>query len=408
MKLTGKLNLITVTCISLLLYSCNKSTNWPEWRGENRDAGVKGFEAPAEWPGQLTTLWEKEVGLGNSSPVMVDSKLYLHVKQGESETALCLDAENGAEIWRTVLNPAPEVTGGARNHPGPRSTPCISGGKMFTVGVGGILTCLNAENGKLLWKIDRYTEVPQFYAAMSPIVAGNYCIAHLGGHDNGIVVAVNPENGEVVWTVENEPATYSSPVLMKIGNEEIVLVQTETDLIGISPDGSLLFKIPTPPERRFYNSSTPIVDDQNVIVAGQGVGTKSYQIEKKDDNYSFSENWINSDYGVSFNTAVLKDGYLYGHEARLGKLYCLNASTGKTAWADSTSHNRFAATLNAGEILMTLPATGNLIVFRPNSEEYVQIKEYKVSDTEVYAHPVISGNRIYVKDQDFLTCFSVE
>jgi outer membrane protein assembly factor BamB len=159
------------------------------------------------------------------------------------------------------------------------------------------------------------------------------------------IVAFNDTNGEIIWTLK-EPSTYSSPLLMTTGNEKIIVLQTETDVAGISKNGTLLWKIPTPGEQRFYNSTTPIIDGQNVIVCGQGTGTKSYKIEKPDNRYSFSENWSNPQFGASFNTPILKDGNIYGHEARLGKMYCLNAQTGQTNWADTISHNRFASTLD--------------------------------------------------------------
>ncbi len=403
------LQLISTACIFLfLLTSCRHQNEWPGWRGENRDAKVQGFETPDKWPEQLSQVWETEVGMGNSSPVMVNNQLFLHVRQNEQETALCINAENGEVVWKTELNPAPEVTGGASSHPGPRSTPLIENGKMFTLGVGGIFHCIDTKTGEIIWEKDQYTEVPQFFAAMSPIVADGKCIVHLGGHDHGIILAFNPENGDTIWSIKNEPATYSSPVSMNVAGQHILILQTEKDLLGISTDGKILWRIPTPPEQRFYNSSTPVVDGQNVIVAGQGKGTSSYKIEKTNDEFSFIKNWDNPEYGTSFNTPVLKDGYLYGHEARLGKVYCLDAENGKTAWTDSTAHNRFAAMVDLGDVLLSLPATGKLFIFEPNPEEYSEIAKYKISDSEVYAHPVVAGGKIYVKNETMLICYKPE
>ena len=195
---------------------------------------------------------------------------------------------------------------------------------------------------------------------------------------------------------------------MKVGNEEIIVLQTETDVIGISKTGSLLWKIPTPTEQRFYNSSTPIIYGENIIVCGQGKGTKSFKVEKTGAKYSFTENWTNPEYGTSFNTPVLKDGYLYGHEARLGKLYCLNSVSGKTCWADTTAHNRFASILDLGKVLLSLPANGDISFFESNPEIYVSIMKYKVAETEVYAHPLVIGDKIYVKEQELLTCWQLK
>jgi outer membrane protein assembly factor BamB len=195
---------------------------------------------------------------------------------------------------------------------------------------------------------------------------------------------------------------------MKLGNEEIIVLQTETDVIGISKTGKLLWKFPTPGEQRFYNSSTPVIDGQNIIVCGQGKGTKSFKVEILGDTYTVTENWVNPDFGTSFNTPVLKNGHLYAHEARLGKLYCLNALSGKTCWADTISQNRFASTLDLGKILLSLPAHGRMLFYEPNPEKYVQKVMYKVSETEVYSHPLVVGDKIYVKDQEMLTCWQVK
>jgi outer membrane protein assembly factor BamB len=391
--------------LAMFLFSGIQSQNWPGWRGENRDGKVTGFILPDSWPGQLKQVWQEKVGLGDASVSFVDGKLYLNVKQDSDEVALCLDAASGKTEWRIALNQAPEVTGGARTHPGPRSTPTVENGKVYLIGAVGKLNCLDGKTGKVIWKNENFSEVPQFFAAMSPLVYEGKCIAHLNGKENGTVVAFNAENGEIVWTLKGEPSTYSSPLLMKVGNEEIIVLQTETDVIGISKTGSLLLKIPTPGEQRFYNSSTPVIDGQNIIVCGQGKGTKSYKIEKSGDKYSFTEKWTNPEYGTSFNTPVLKDGFLYGQEARLGKLYCLNAVSGKTCWADTTAHNRFASVLDLGKTLLSLPATGNMLFFEPNPEKYVPKMKYKVAETEVYAHPLVVGDKIYVKEQELLTCW---
>ena len=399
---------LLILCFFLFLFSCNQAQNWPGWRGENRDDKVENFKAPNPWPDQLTQIWQKEVGLGDASVSMINGKLYLCVKEESDEVALCLDAQTGDQIWKTVLNIAPVITGGPSTHPGPRSTPMAANGKVYTLGAGGFINCLDANTGKVIWKNESFTEVPVFFTGMSPLVVDNLCIAQLGGHDHGVVVAFNEDNGDIVWKLEGQPTTYASPVLMTIGGDQIIVLQTETNVIGVSKDGKLLWKIPTPGEQRFYNATTPIIDGDNVIVCGQGVGTKSFKIEKSGDSYTYSENWQNPDFGGSFNTPVLKDGYLYGNEARFGRLYCLNASTGATCWNDSVNHNRFASTLDLGDYILSLPATGNIIIFKPDTDKYVETKVYKAADTEVYAHPLIVGDKIYVKDKEMLTCWSVK
>lgn len=406
---TVKFYKIAILLGIFLFTICSVSAqNWPDWRGPNRDDKVTGFKSPAQWPGELNQVWQRTIGLGDASPILADSKIYVLVKDGNDEVTLCVNAEDGKTIWRTVNNPAPVVEGPPSSHPGPRSTPAFDSGKIYTLGVGGFLHCLDATTGKILWSNDSYTEVPRFFTGTSPMVVGNKCIVQLGGHDDGAVVAFNANNGDVLWKLEGQPTTYSSPVTMKVDNNEMLVVQTETDLIGVSMEGKLLWKIPTPAESRFYNCSTPVIDGQNVIVAGQGGGTRSYKIERTGNEYTYSENWSNADFGGSFNTPVLKDGFLYGNEARLGKLYCIDAKNGESRWNDDKTHNRFAATMDLGKVILSLPATGNIIIFSGTPEKYDEKAIYKVADTEVYAHPVIAGDKFYVKDKEMLTCWSLK
>lgn len=393
-----------------MLFSLNLySQDWPGWRGPNRDAKVVGFKAPASWPAQLTKVWQTSVGLSDASVSYVAGKLFLNVKQETNEVALCLDAATGNKIWSTVLNPAPVITGGPASHPGPRSTPEIAGGKVFLLGAGGIFTCLDAATGKIIWQNTSYSEVPQFFTSFSPLVVGDKVVVNLGGHNNGVVLAFDAANGNKIWQLEGQPSTYASPVLMKIGKENIIVLQSETDLLGISVDGKQLWKVPTPGQQRFYNAATPVINGADVIIAGQGLGTRSIKIQKSGDAYNTTENWVNSALGVSFNTPVLKDGFLYGQESGQGKLYCLNASTGATCWTDSLKHDRFSSLLDLGKVLLSLPASaGELLFFEPNPKSLVELAKYKVAETPTYSHPLVIGNKIIIKEKELLTCWSVQ
>jgi outer membrane protein assembly factor BamB len=406
-----KFKLITfLLSASLLLASIGivNAQNWSGWRGNNRNGTVTGFTKPAQWPAQLNKVWESKVGLGDASPVMVNNQIFIHVKPDSTEVVLCLDATTGKEIWRTGLNPSPNITGPAIGHPGPRSTPFIDSGKLYTLGTGGIVTCLDAKTGKVIWKNDAYTsEVPQFFTSCSPLVFAGKCIVQLGGKTKGVIVAFDAKSGKEIWKLDGAPTTYSSPAMMTT-NKNMILVQSETDLLGVSTDGKLLLKIPTPLQGRFYNAPSPVFEGQNIIIPGQGAGTKAYSITKTGDNWENKELWANNELGVLFNTPLLKDGFLYGNQAKSGSLFCLNSKTGEKAWADATAQNRFASILDLGEVLACLPAIGQLIFFEPSGKAYVEFAKYKVAETEVYAHPLIIGNKIFVKDKEMLTCWSLQ
>lgn len=406
-----KFQLITLLLgASLLLanFSNVNAQNWSGWRGNNRNGTVTGFSQPNSWPILLNKVWETRVGLGDASPVLANNQIFIHVKLDTSEVVLCIDALEGKEVWRANLNPSPNITGPAIGHPGPRSTPYLGKGKLYTLGTGGVLTCLDTKTGKIIWKNDAYTsDVPQFYTACSPLLVAGKCIVQLGGKTKGVIVSFDANTGKEIWKLEGEPTTYASPAMM-VSNKNLILVQSETDLLGVSTDGKVLWKIPTPVQRMFSNATSPVFEGQNVIVTGQGTGTKVYELSKSGENWENKEIWANKDLGVSFSTPLLKNGFLYGNDAKSGSLFCLNAKTGEKCWAETTALNRFASILDLGKVLVCLSANSQLIFFEPSEKAYTELARYTVAETEVYAHPLIIGDKIFVKDKEMLTCWSLK
>lgn len=396
--------LLVIAGIFFLALSENlKAQSFSGWMGDNRNGTVEGFNVPGEWPAQLTKIWNIPVGESDASPVLLDGKMYLHVKRDNNEIAICIDPKNGKELWSTVLNQAPEVGGPAAGHPGPRSTPAISSGKLFTLGAGGAVNCLDAETGKIIWSSHEYKEVPQFFTSASPLVVDNKCIAQLGGKENGVVVAFDVNSGKEIWKLEDVPCTYASPVKMNT-HSDLLLVQSETDLVGVSLQGKQLWKIATPAQGRNTNSVSPIYNDNVLLATGQGSGTKAYNLAGNNTSLL----WTNKELGTSFNTPIIKNGFIFGQEERLGKIFCLDLKNGETKWQDETTLNRFASILDLGSVLASLSANGYLILFEPNSKEYVELAKYKITDNESYSHPIFAKNLIYTKDKETLTCWSVD
>ncbi len=396
----------TATIMVLLLTQCTSSNDWTGWRGPNRDGVVAGFTAPAEWPAELTKVWQKTVGLGDASPVLVDDQFFLYVSKDSNDVVLCLDAESGDPIWETITNKSPEITGAARSHPGPRSTPTIARGKIFAMGASGIFSCLDAKTGKILWQNKDYDgQVPRFFTSASPLVIDDFCVIHMGDHDQGVIVAFDVKTGSIVWKHGEEPCTYSSAIAM---GENMLAVQAETTLLGFDKTGDVLWNIPTPNERMYYSSSTPVVSGNQVFVSGQGNGARLYEIEESDKVFSPKLLWTNEEINVSFNSPVLKEGYLYGNDARFGYIFCLDASNGETCWTDTTKLNRFATTYDLGEVILSLTANRYMVIFEPNPEAYVEKAKYIVADSDIYASPVVANDKFYIKDQESLICWGLE
>jgi outer membrane protein assembly factor BamB len=400
--------LLSMMIIFLISYSNLFSQDWPQFRGIGRDSKVTGFKAPKAWPAELKQVWKVNVGFGDATPVLSGKRIYLAVRQNADEVILCLDAGTGKEIWRSAY-PSPAVSGPATSHPGPRSTPAISDGKIVTFGVSGILTCLDAATGKVLWKKENpENAVPQFFTGMSPLIVDKICIAHTGTKDKGQVVALDLTTGNEKWKWEGDGPAYASPSLMIIDKQKYIIVQTEKNLMALSlADGKLQWQVPTPVQQRFYNAASPYINGQIIYYTGQGTGTKALQVNKEGGKFVTKELWSNPEIGTKWNTPVLKDGFLYGFTDQK-RLFCIDASTGKTAWNDNTVNSDFATIVDCGTVIIGLPSTGNLIVMKPDPKAYSEVSKYKVAETPVYAFPVISGNTIYVRDSENLMMYRLE
>jgi len=388
--------------------TCAMAQDWPQWRGVNRDGKLVKFVAPTTWPKELSQKWKVDVGVGDSTPALVGDKLYVFTRQGEEEVTLCLDAATGKEIWRGKYA-AEAVARPADSHPGPRSSPAVANGKVVTFGVGGVLTCYDAATGKQLWQKDEFPKiVPAFFAAMSPIIVDKMCIAHLGGKGNGAVEAFDLATGNMKWKWAGEGPAYASPMMMTVGGVKQVVVQTEASLVGLAlADGKLLWQIPTPTQRMHYSSATPIIDGQTVIFTGQGTGSRAVRIEKQGDTYSVKDLWSNPDIGSGFSTPVLKEGLLFGISDK-NSFFCMDAKTGQADWVDTaTRRDNFGAMIDAGSVILGLPATSELIAFKPSAKAYEEVARLKVADTPTYAHPIISGKRVFVKDQENLALYLI-
>ncbi len=403
-----KVNLIISVLVTLFIFSANSfSQDWPQWRGINRDSKVTGFKAPASWPAELKQEWKVTVGFGDATPVLAGNKIYLNTRQGEQEVVLCYDAATGKELWKSAYASMAVTGPSASQHPGPRGTPAVSNDKIVTYGAAGILSCLDAANGKLLWRKDNPSNAfPAFFTGTSPLITDAMCIVHIGKKDDGQVIAYDLNSGNEKWKWSGEGPSYSSPSVMTIEGKKLLIVITEKNIMALGlADGKQLWQIPTPVQQRFYNCVSPYIDGQTIYLTGQGTGMKAIKVEKSGNEYVTKDLWSNTEIGAKWNTPILKDGFLYGFTDQK-RIYCLNASTGQTAWVDNAVSSDFSTIVDCSSVIIGLTSTNNLIVLKPDGKVYSEVAKYKVADTPIYAFPVISGNSIYVKDAETLMKYS--
>jgi outer membrane protein assembly factor BamB len=186
-----------------------------------------------------------------------------------------------------------------------------------------------------------------------------------------------------------------------------IVALTEKKIVGLAAaDGKLLWQLPFETKERSYNTATPVVDGQTVIYTAAGRGAKAVKIEKQGVDFVPKELWSVKN-ATDFNTPVLKDGLLYGISDK-GKMFCLKVADGSEAWTAKDNVGRFGSIVDAGPVLIALPEKTGLIVFKPSDKQFEELARFKVSDTPIYAHSIISGNRIFIKDKNDLTLWTIQ
>lgn len=404
----GRLSAIAVTVAILgLVAPVSRGGDWPQFRGANRDAKATDFKAPKSWPKELTQKWKVTVGDGVATPALVGDKLYVFSREDGAEVTRCLKADSGDEVWKDKYDAAFRPSAD-RSFPGPRSSPAVADGKVVTFGVNGTLSCLSADMGKKLWRIETGA-FPRFHTSSSPIIADKLVLVQIGNENRGGIAAYDLADGKEKWKWTADGSSYASPVLMTVADTKMVVVETNKSVAGVDlTDGKVKWQIEFPiTGGRGYNSSSPLVDGQTIIFSGTNRGTRAFKAEKKDDGLTAKELWNNKDNSVIYNTPIIKNGLVFGQTSR-DSLFCINAKTGKTAWTESVSGGRgYGTIVDAGSVLVFLSPAGNLIVFEPTDKEFKQLAKYKVGDFP-YAYPILTGNRIYVKDKTSLTLWTVD
>ena len=370
---------------------------------------ASGFTAPATWPAQLTKKWEATVGVGHASPVVSGNRVVVHARHNNREIIAAYDVDSGKQLWQQgvdapyTMNPAATAHG-----PGPKSTPAIADGRVFTLGITGIFSAHDLATGKLLWRKNAPPTPPDFGTASSPIVDAASVIAFLGGQNAGALTAMNAATGTVKWEWKGDGPGYSSPIIATLAGMRQVIVQSQTKLVGVSAsDGRLLWETPikTPYEQ---NSVTPIIVNGLVIYAGLENPTIALRVTaNQGKGWSVAPAWRNEDVSMYMSSPAAAGNELFGlsNKSR-GQFFAIDTATGKTLWTTKGREAENASIVRAGEYLLLATTNSELIVARTNAARYEEVKRYSVADSAMWAHPAFAGRTIIVKDVNTLTVWS--
>ncbi len=403
-------------CTGVTLIFCFETllaSDWPQWRGPDRTGHVPaGVAVPTTLPAEPKILWRVKVGDGLSSPVVAGGKVFHLDNQDGKETVHALDALTGKPLWSAELDDAFKDS---QSPAGPRCTPLVNDGRVYAQSCRGELKCLDAKDGKLIWRVNYVTdfgaeftgEKGQSAGAVrhgyngSPFIEGEHLITCAGGTNGASVVCLNKKTGAAVWKSGSDTASYAPPILAQIGGRRQVVAFTVDSLSGLDlRDGKLLWQVPL--KTKFgRHVTTPVVLDDMVMVSSHEFGLIGVQVLKSGNDFSASVAWTNKAAAINFASPVMTGGHLYGI-GPVKDVVCVEAKSGKLAWSkdgliSTTASKAHAGFIGMGSNVLLLTDSGELLLLAADANECREIGRAQVSGSN-WCNPAYADGRLYLRD----------
>ena len=386
----------------------NDPQNYPQWRGRHRDGAASAFTPPEAWPESLTLKWKVDVGSGYATPLVIGNRVFAFTGRDGNEMMTALDATTGNKIWSTSY-PAPyKMHPSAEPHgEGPWATPLFHNSKLYTLGISGIVSAVDAVTGKLLWQTSAPAVGPLYGTAMSPVADRHVVIVHVGGHDKGALTAFDAGTGEVKWAWSGDGPGYGSPVIAEIAGTRQVITETQQKIVGVDVlTGALLW------ERELEspyttNSVTPVIFGDVVIYSTEEAGVIAIRPLKEGTAWSTETVWETTDVWLKMSSPVMVGDTLFGLSSKnSGQYFAIDARTGEVLWLGKPREADNTAIVTSGDLVFLLNDDAQLTVARGSRMGLEPVRRYTVADSATYAQPTITGNRIFIKDVDTLALWS--
>ena len=388
---------------TVTIHAQRPSRDYVQWRGQQRDGSASAFVEPKEWPAALTRRWKVEVGEGYGTPPIVGDVVYVFTRVDGQEGITALDSSTGRQRWRTSY-PAPYTpsTPAEKHGASPKATPLYHEGRLFTLGISGIVAAFDARSGKLLWQSAAPKEPPFYGAAVSPLGSKDLVIVHPG--DYGPLTAFDARTGTVKWTA-GTGGFFASPILVSLEQMPQIVSATQDFVIGVALDGRILWRFPADGKN---GSTTPVLNNDTLIVNSPD-RVIAFRPRLREGVWSVETLWETKDVSTYLSTPVVVDNVLYGLSTKQrGQFYAIDAKTGQVLWLGSPREADNTALAKAGQLLFLLNDDAELIVAKANRKAFDPIARYVVADSATWAQPAISGDRIFIKDVNTLTLWAVE
>jgi outer membrane protein assembly factor BamB len=416
MKIVLRNLLIAQLLFAFMLTSQSVADDWPQFRGPNRDDVSKETGLLKQWPdGGPTKIWTHEKsGLGYSGFSIVDGRLFTMGLDSVETFVICLDADNGKEIWRTKIGE--KFSNGWGN--GPRSTPTVDGDHVYALSAKGMLMCLNKKDGKQVWKQsmkDFGGKVPSWGYSESVLIDGDLVLCTPGG-SRGTILALDKKSGDKVWQSSEvtEPAHYSSIIKVQTNMKTQYVQLTPKKVFGVSDKGRLLWSS----EWRGSVAviPTPIFNDGKVyICSGYGAGSKLIDISEVDpDEKLGTDVWDNRVMKNQHGGVILLKDHLYGYSDKVGWT-CQDWETGEMVWSEKRSFRKGAIGYADDRFYCQEEKTGEVALIDASSEGWKERGRFKMEPQSpnrsrrgaIWVHPTISNGKLYLRDQEYIHCYDI-
>ena len=382
----------------------HSTVEWAQWRGPNRDGISSETGFLKNWsPEGPKVVWHIPLGDGYSGISIAQGKVYTMFAEGNDEFVVCLDASNGKEVWR--FRSGTKFT--EQRGDGPRSMPTVHGDSVFALGAEGKLYALDAHDGGQLWThnfVEEFdSKIPTWGFSSSPLIEGDLVLVEAGGKDGKSIVAFDKKSGDVVWTTHTDEVGYSSPISIDFGGVRQVIFLTSKTLLSVAPeDGQIYWKYAWP---EGINIATPIFipDDKIFISASYDKGAVLLKMTADEDGIGIEEIWKSRVMKNHFNSSVLQGDYLYGFDNAI--LTCIEVNTGEEQWR----HRGFGkgSLLLADGHLIILGDAGKLALAEANPNEYNEKALFQLFDDKCWTVPTLAGGKLYLRNQKEMVCLDL-